>query len=474
LNDTFSDYGTILSCKVATDDAGQSKGYAFIQFQNQDDADKVVKAVNGQMIEGQAVFVGPFKPLSERRKTGEEPKFTNIFIKNLEKEVTQAQVEEKFGTFGEITSAKLPVDDAGASKCFAFVNFKDPEAAKKAIEETNGKVMFGTNELTVCRHQSAAQRQAALKKAFEERRLEMMRKYQGNNLFVKNLDDEVDEDKLREVFGEFGTVTSAKVEMEGGKSKGFGYVCFTDSDSAQRAVTDMNGKMVGNKPIFVALHQSKEIRRAQLQSLNLQRQFTAQGQGMRPFPQQPGMMMYPPQRPGQLFMYPPPGPMGPGRGYNMGPRPGMQVPNGGRGGQRYPRGGGRGQAAVPAGRGQQGQQVQFKNNVRNQRDQGVAMPMAQAQVPVQQVPVQPGQLSKEQLASLLVTATPEQQKQLLGERLYALISTSQGPLTGKITGMLLEGLDNGELLHLIDSPEALEAKIGEALAALQSHEGGAQ
>jgi hypothetical protein len=46
-----------------------------------------------------------------------------------------------------------------------------------------------------------------------------------------------------------------------------------------------------------------------------------------------------------------------------------------------------------------------------------------------------------------------------GERLYSLIHDACAPLTGKITGMLLE-LDNLELLLLLESPESLHAKAG--------------
>ena len=71
-------------------------------------------------------------------------------------------------------------------------------------------------------------------------------------------------------------------------------------------------------------------------------------------------------------------------------------------------------------------------------------------------------------AASLAAAPPEQQKQLLGERLYPLISQVQPSNAGKITGMLLE-MDNGELLNLLESPEALNAKIVEAVSVLDMH-----
>ncbi|KAL3888363.1 hypothetical protein ACJMK2_000731 [Sinanodonta woodiana] len=67
---------------------------------------------------------------------------------------------------------------------------------------------------------------------------------------------------------------------------------------------------------------------------------------------------------------------------------------------------------------------------------------------------------------MLDSAPPQEQKQMLGERLFPLIQRMYYPdLAGKITGMLLE-LDNYELLHMLDSSESLKAKVDEAVALL--------
>jgi len=85
---------------------------------------------------------------------------------------------------------------------------------------------------------------------FDEVRSERIAKYQGMNLYIKNLVDEVGDEQLRAEFAPHGTITSAKVMRDGaGKSKGFGFVCYTSPEEATRAVTEMNGRMLMGKPM---------------------------------------------------------------------------------------------------------------------------------------------------------------------------------------------------------------------------------
>lgn len=110
--------------------------------------------------------------------------------------------------------------------------------------------------------------------------MEKLNKYQGVNLYIKNLEDDIDDEKLRQEFSVYGVITSAKVMRdERDQSKGFGFVCFSSPDEATKAVTEMNGRMIGNKPIYVALAQRKDVRKSQLEAqINQRNQIRMQQQ----------------------------------------------------------------------------------------------------------------------------------------------------------------------------------------------------
>ena len=107
--DTFSAFGNILSCKVAQESDGSSKGYGFVHFETEEAAKNAITKVNGMLLNEKKVFVGRFVPRSEREKeVGEKvQKFTNVFVKNFGEDVSEKKLEEVFSKFGVITSYKL-------------------------------------------------------------------------------------------------------------------------------------------------------------------------------------------------------------------------------------------------------------------------------------------------------------------------------------------------------------------------------
>ena len=84
----------------------------------------------------------------------------------------------------------------------------------------------------------------------------------GNKLYVGNLPYSYRDQDLEQAFGEYGTVTSAKVMMERdtGRSKGFGFVEMGSDAEAQAAINGMNGQALEGRAIVVNEARPREER----------------------------------------------------------------------------------------------------------------------------------------------------------------------------------------------------------------------
>ena len=536
LHDTFAEFGNIISCKVATDENGKSRGYGFVHYDTTEAADKAIADVNGMMLADKVVFVGNYVAKRERQAKIDEikSKFTNLYVKNLPLDTTDEELKELFGKFGTVTSAVIQpttVKLDNKELKFGFVNFEDHEAAREALEKLHDS-KFKDETLFVTRAQKKSEREDELRKSYEAQKYEKTLKYQGVNLYVKNLDDDMDEEKVTAEFQNYGTITSCKIMRDDkGVSRGFGFVCFSSPDEATKAVTELNGKMLGSKPLYVSLAQRKDVRKQQLEAQLAQRnqirnqQLAAAGIPQVPYgvgmpgaapmyygqpgayPPQAGRggpMMYPqagpggmrgmppmPRYAGQMPGMPPMGPYGPMAGYPGYPQ-GMPGGPQGRGGP-IGRGGPMGMMPQQAnGRGQPngmmapGQQPGAPGQPQQgQRLPGV-MPNGPAGANARPAPAGPGARPQpgayrqggaqraEQpqgsglTAASLANASPAEQKQMLGETIYPKIHQAQPELAGKITGMLLE-MDNAELLVLLEDDTALDAKVSEAVSVLEEY-----
>jgi len=466
------------------------------------------------LLNDQKVYVGPFKSRKERMDEYEAKArhFTNVYVKNIDETLDEAGFEAMFTPFGPVTSRALKMQDTAEgepklNKGFGFVAFEKAEDAAKCVEALNGKEGANGKPMFCGRAQKRAERTNLLRREYEKRKMEMQAKFKGVNLYVKNLDESITDDALRQAFAEYGTITSAKVMInDKGANAGFGFVCFSTEEEATRAVTEMNLKILVSKPLYVALAQRKDQRQRQLALQRNQRgaQMRMQpGQQMPPnmFPPQQGIM-YLPQAMGQMprggyaqFGGQVPRPRFMQQGvpmqYRQMTQQQMQMQQVAQQQQQQQQAAAQGQVQAGRGRGaqrsgqpkqgrgagtgapqQQPQQqqpnAQFRQQVRNMPGQQ----MPQGQMPPQQqlAPPQPAlvQAGQEPLTASALASAPEPvQKQMLGERLYPLIANISRPeLAGKITGMLLE-MDNSELLHLLEDPSALHAKVIEAVKVLE-------
>lgn len=75
------------------------------------------------------------------KKSERLSEFTNLYVKNLDEDVTEDLLEEKFSLYGKVDSLAIMKDANGKSRGFGFVNFESQEEAKKAIEAMNGALL---------------------------------------------------------------------------------------------------------------------------------------------------------------------------------------------------------------------------------------------------------------------------------------------------------------------------------------------
>jgi RNA recognition motif-containing protein len=73
------------------------------------------------------------------------------------------------------------------------------------------------------------------------------------NIYVGNLSYKVDENDLRNIFEEYGIVSSVRIikDKYTGKSKGFAFVEMTDNNKANKAIEELNGGELDNRKVII-------------------------------------------------------------------------------------------------------------------------------------------------------------------------------------------------------------------------------
>ncbi|CAD8072352.1 unnamed protein product [Paramecium sonneborni] len=175
-------------------------------------------------------LAGVVPPLYERNQEA------TIYIGNLDQKVTDDIVWELFIQCGPVVNVHIPKDKiSGEHQGYGFVEFKSEEDADYAIKIMHMIKLYG--------------KPIKVNKASQDKRTQEV----GANLFIGNLDTEIDEKTLYETFSAFGHILSTKImrNPETGVSKGYGFVSYDNFESSDGALTAMNGQFLGTKIIRV-------------------------------------------------------------------------------------------------------------------------------------------------------------------------------------------------------------------------------
>ncbi|KAI5899211.1 hypothetical protein EV122DRAFT_261293 [Schizophyllum commune] len=252
-----------------------------------------------------------------------------VYLGNLDERVTDAIVWELMLQAGPVVNVHLPKDRISMShQGYGFCEFLTEEDAEYACKIMNQIKLWG-KPIRVNKASS------------DKKQLDV-----GANLFIGNLDENVDERLLYDTFSAFGMMaTTAKVARDPGTgtSKGYGFVSFTDFEASDAAIEAMNGQFLMNKAITVQ-YAFKKDGKGERHGTSAERLLAAQARknnalpmGARPPPGAMGFNgPYQGQFAGALAAPPPPPPPGfapqqimppMGMGMPMGmPPPGMAPP----------------------------------------------------------------------------------------------------------------------------------------------------
>ena len=502
LMSVFSKIGMILSIKLCRDiNTHNSLGYAYVNFQNPADAERAQQQLNYSEIPGKPgrelrVLWSSRDPTLRKRGAG------NIFLKNLDREMTNKQLHELCSQYGPVISAAQSTDANNVRLGYGHVHFQTEEAAAAAVEGLNNKEVNGL-VLTAGIFVRKIEREKEEEKTFKK-------------VFFKNLKSDVTEESLKKFLSAYGTATAAFVNGHPKFSTKYAIVDMSSHEEAVAVIEKLHGekkeiagddhslfvcrcrKKADRKPTHNDMYQNEgrnlyikylpddlndeSLRAAfapfgEIESLSLQ--MTPEGifrgvafvcyktkesadtalrqlNGKMVFDQRNLYVSLAQRRDARhklmqeqqrTFAHHPrvpammmPWPMMQPRWPNHYPMNMMHMGPMRRTNRPHP--------AMRPHHGQRQRQQHFNQQpMQRANNDGVT-------------------------AASLANMTPEERKNTLGERLYAQIVNVDQQQAAKITGMLLE-MDNTEILSVLEDGSLLRSKIEEAQQVLRQHEAGA-
>uniref|UniRef100_A0A803KVX0 Splicing factor 3B subunit 4 n=1 Tax=Chenopodium quinoa TaxID=63459 RepID=A0A803KVX0_CHEQI len=168
------------------------------------------------------------------------------YVGNLDAQVSEELLWELFVQAGPVVNVYVPKDRVtNLHQGYGFVEFRSEEDADYAIKVLNMIKLYG--------------KPIRVNKASQDKKsLDV-----GANLFVGNLDPDVDEKLLYDTFSAFGViVTNPKImrDPETGNSRGFGFISYDSFEASDAAIEAMNGQYLCNRQITVSYAYKKDTK----------------------------------------------------------------------------------------------------------------------------------------------------------------------------------------------------------------------
>ncbi|KAK7262527.1 hypothetical protein RJT34_30101 [Clitoria ternatea] len=259
LSQCFAHTGDVVSIKIIRNKiTGQPEGYGFVEFVSHAAAETFLRTYNGTQMPGTELT---FR--LNWASFGDSGPDHSIFVGDLAPDVTDFLLQETFRThYPSVKGAKVVTDPVtGRSKGYGFVKFSDEAQRNRAMTEMNG-VYCSTRPMRISaatpKKTTSYQHQYAPPKAVYQypapaytapvSTVTPDSDVNNTTIYVGNLDLNVMEEELKQIFQQFGDVVSVKIYA----GKGYGFVQFGTRASAEDAIQRMQGKVIGQQVVQIS------------------------------------------------------------------------------------------------------------------------------------------------------------------------------------------------------------------------------
>ncbi|XP_021894202.1 polyadenylate-binding protein RBP47B' [Carica papaya] len=270
LNSCFAHTGELVSIKIIRNKiTGQPEGYGFVEFVSHGAAERILQTYNGTEMPGtEQTFRLNWASfgIGERRDAGPEH---SIFVGDLAPDVTDYLLQETFRAhYPSVRGAKVVTDPStGRSKGYGFVKFADETERNRSMTEMNGvycstrpmRISAATPKKTTGFQQPYAAKAIYPIPAYTTPPVQVLPAESDINnttIAIGNLDPNVMEEELKELFSQFGEIIYSKIPA----TKGYGFVQFRTRASAEEAMQRMQGQMIGQQAVRISWSRSPTAR----------------------------------------------------------------------------------------------------------------------------------------------------------------------------------------------------------------------
>ncbi|KAK4043053.1 hypothetical protein C8A01DRAFT_32844 [Parachaetomium inaequale] len=177
-------------------------------------------------------------------KHWEQNKDATVYVGNIDERFTQELLSELMTQVGPVRQVHMPQDRVSQThQGYGFVEFDTPASAEYASKVLNGIRVWG-KPIRVNKASADKQKTVDI----------------GAELFINNLDPQVDEKILYDTFSQFGQILRQPniVRDDNNISKGYGFVSFDSFEGSDAAVATMNGQYLLSKAITVEYAYKKD------------------------------------------------------------------------------------------------------------------------------------------------------------------------------------------------------------------------